>query len=215
MPSLRLAALAAAAFMTFGPVAAVAQQVPAPNDKGQWVEPPRDLPKVSPRGGGGGDPTRNLDFLFEALKVAPDDATAKAVEQRIWAVLMVSKSDTANLLMTRVRSAVEGKDVDLALKLLDSIVTIRPDYVEAWNRRATLHFLRKDYAASLADLAQVLRREPRHFGALSGLGLILHEIGDDKRALAAYRRAAEIYPRLENLAEQIRKLTETVEGRDI
>jgi len=212
MPSLRLAALAVAALFAFGPLAAVAQQVPAPNDKGQWVEPPRDLPKAPPRGG---DRTRNLDFLFGALKVAPDDATAKAVEQRIWAVLMVSKSDTANLLMTRVRSAVEGKDVDLALKLLDSIVTIRPDYVEAWNRRATLHFLRKDYAASLADLAQVLRREPRHFGALSGLGLILHEIGDDKRALAAYRRAAEIYPRLENLAEQIRKLTETVEGRDI
>jgi tetratricopeptide (TPR) repeat protein len=204
-------ALVAAVMAAAGPVTAVAQQVPVPNDKGKWVEPPRDLPKA-PRGS---DPTRNLDFLFEALKVAPDDATAKAVEQRIWSVLMVSPSDTANLLMARVRLAVEGKDTDLALKLLDSIVTIRPDYVEAWNRRATLHFLRKEYGASLADLGQVLSREPRHFGALSGLGLILHEIGDDKRALAAYRRAAEIYPRLENIAEQIKKLSETVEGRDI
>ncbi|HWM83509.1 MAG TPA: tetratricopeptide repeat protein [Pseudolabrys sp.] len=205
------AVLATAVLVAAGPVAAIAQQVPAPNDKGKWVQPPRDLPK-SPRGT---DPTHNLDFLFEALKVAPDDATAKAVEQRIWAMLMVSPSDTANLLMARVRTAVEGKDTDLALKLLDSIVTIRPDYVEAWNRRATLNFLRKDYGAALADLAQVLRREPRHFGALSGLGLILHEIGDDKRALAAYRRAAEIYPRLENLADQIKKLSEAVEGRDI
>jgi tetratricopeptide (TPR) repeat protein len=209
LPLVLLCALATATLAT-GPVA-LAQQVPVPNDTGKWVEPPRDLPKA-PRNS---DPTRNLDFLFEALKAAPDDATAKAVEQRIWSVLVVSQSDTANLLMARVRTAVEGKDTDLALKLLDSIVTIRPDYVEAWNRRATLHFLRKEYGASLADLSQVLRREPRHFGALSGLGLILHEIGDDKRALAAYRRAAEIYPRLENLAEQIKKLSEKVDGRDI
>lgn len=197
------------------PALATAQQAPAPDDRGQWIEPPRELPKTQPKGQRRGDPTRNLDFLFEALKVAPDDASAKAIEQRIWALWMVSPSDTANLLMSRVRTAVEAKDTDLALKLLDAIVTIRPDYVEAWNRRATLHFLRKDYGASLADLTQVLRREPRHFGALSGLGLILQEVGDDKHALEAYRKAVEVYPRLENIAEQIKKLSEKVEGRDI
>lgn len=198
------------------PGVAAAQQVPAPGNRGQWIEPPRELPKVpKAQSRTQRDPTRNLDFLFGALKAAPDDASAKAVEQRIWAVWMVSPSDTANLLMSRVRAAVATKDTDLALQLLDAIVTIRPDYVEAWNRRATLHFMRKDYRASLSDLTQVLRREPRHFGALSGLGLILQEVGDDRHALEAYRKAAEIYPRLGDIAEQIRKLSEKVEGRDI
>jgi tetratricopeptide (TPR) repeat protein len=194
-------------------------QAPSPNDKGKWIEPPadlnhKDLGKEAAKNRRA-DQTRSLDFLFEALKVAPDDSSAKAIEQRIWAAWMVSKSDTANLLMVRARAAAEAKNNDLALQLLTSIVTIRPDYVEAWNRRATLNFMRKDYGAALADLTQVLRREPRHFGALSGLGLILQEIGDEKHALDAYRKAIEVYPRLENIQSQIDKLKEKVEGRDI
>ncbi len=112
---------------------AAAQQTPAPPGEKDWIEPPANLPKAQQ-----GDPTRNLDFLFEALKIAPDETTAKQIEQRIWALWFVSPSDTANLLMTRVRTAVEGKDTDLALELLDKIIAIKPDYVEAWNRRATI-----------------------------------------------------------------------------
>jgi tetratricopeptide (TPR) repeat protein len=173
------------------------------------------VPSPKTRKGKAEDPTHNLDFLFEALKIAPDDTSAKAIEQRIWMLWMISPSDTANLLMGRVRRAVEAKDTALAIKLLDAIVAIRPDYVEAWNRRATIHFMRKDYGASLQDLMQVLKLEPRHFGALSGLGLILQEIGDERHALEAYRRAVEVYPRLENIPDQVKKLQEKVEGRDI
>src|SRR5262249_42446773 len=151
---------------------------------GKMVEPPTKLPQV-PRG----DRTRNLDFLFGALKVAPDDVTAKAIEERIWAVWTLSRSDTANLLMTRVKTAIEAKDTELAVTLLDSIIKIKPDYVEAWNRRATIYYMKKDYGHSLADIREVLKREPRHFGALAGLGLILQDIGDDKQALEVYRRA--------------------------
>lgn len=195
------AAVALAAALWAAPVAA---------ETGSWVEPPAKLPKAQK-----GDPTRNLDFLFEALKVAPDDTTAKAIEQRIWALWFVSRSDTADLLMSRAREAYEAKDIDLVLKLLDAIVVIKPDYVEAWNRRATIYFLQKDYGKSLADISQVLRLEPRHFGALSGLGMILEEFGDDKHALEAYRRAVEVYPRMERIPDQIKKLQEKVEGRDI
>ena len=111
---------------------------PAPGER-QMVEPPSNLPKPQR-----GDRVRNLDFLFEALKLAPDEASAKHIEERIWALWIGSQSDTANLLMTRVKTAVEAKDEDLALKLLASIVEIKPDYVEAWNRRATIYFQKKD-----------------------------------------------------------------------
>ena len=128
---------------------------------------------------------------------------------------MVSRSDTANLLMTRVRKAVEDKDVDLALKLLDAIINIKPDYVEAWNRRATIYYLKKDYGHALADIGEVLKREPRHFGALTGLGLMLQDIGDDKQALEVYRRALAIYPRIERVPDLVKELAPKVEGKDI
>jgi tetratricopeptide (TPR) repeat protein len=207
--------LAAAAFAACAGSSAFAQapksgpEKPAPDSKGEWVHPPAKLPHVA------GDPTRNLDLLFKALKAAPSDETAKAIEQRIWAVWALSRSDTTNLLMTRVRTAFEKRDVDLALKLLDGIVKIKPDYVEAWNRRATIYFTKKDYGRALADLREVIKREPRHFGALSGLGLILQDLGEDKQALDVYRRVLAIYPRMERVPEIVRKLQDKVEGRDI
>jgi tetratricopeptide (TPR) repeat protein len=157
----------------------------------------------------------NLDTLFEALKIAPDEDSAKAIEQRIWAVWTVSGSDTCNLLMARVKAATDAKDYDLALKLLDAVVEIKPDYVEGWNQRATIYYLKDDYAHAIADIGQVLKREPRHFGALSGLGVILQEIGDDKDALKAYRDALKIDPHLENIPDTVKELSIKVEGRDI
>ena len=162
-----------------------------------------------------GERTYNLDTLFEALKIAPDEASAKVIEDRIWALWMVSGSDTCNLLMGRAKAAADGKDYPLAIKLLDAVVELRPDYAEGWNRRATVYYLQKDYAHSLADIREVLAREPRHFGALSGLGAILQEIGDDKHALEAYRRALAIDPHLERVGDVVKTLTEKVEGRAI
>jgi tetratricopeptide (TPR) repeat protein len=190
---------------------ALAYAEPAGAAPRQWVEPPKKLPHVQR----GVDHPRNLNFLFGALKAAPDDETAKAIEKRIWALWMVSRSDTANLLMTRVRKAVEDKDLDLAVTLLDAIVKIRPDYVEAWNRRATIYYMKRDYGRALADIRQVLKREPRHFGALSGFGLILQDIGDDKQALEVFRRALKIYPRIERIPSLVKELSVKIEGRDI
>ncbi len=192
-------------------VLATADGAPARAQQGDWIQPPPKLPHI----GHGGDRTRNLDFLFGALKIAPDDISAKAIEERIWALWVISRSDTTNLLMTRVRTAIEAHDIDLALKLLDSIIKIKPDYVEAWNRRATLYYMKKDYGRALADIREVLKREPRHFGALSGLGLILQDIGDDKQALEVYRRALAVYPRLQRIPDIVKTLKDKVEGRDI
>ena len=179
-------------------------------EPGSWVDPPDKLPRVAR-----GDRTKNLDFLFEALKIAPDADAAKLVESRIWALWNASGSDTTDLLMTRVKAAADGKDLNLAIELLNAVIELRPDYVEGWNRRATLHFTNKDYSASLADIRQVLAREPRHFGALTGLGIIMQEFGEEKLALEAFRRALAVNPHLQKIPDFVKTLTEKVEGRDI
>ena len=195
------------AFLTAALVAAGAAPVAAQSGKRSEQSAKLPQPRV--------DRTRNLDFLFGALKVAPDDVTAKAIEERIWALWTASQSDTANLLMTRVKTAIEAKDLELAITLLDAIVKVKPDYVEAWNRRATIFYMKKDYGHALADIRQVLKREPRHFGALAGFGLILQDIGDDRQALEVYRRALALYPRMERIPDLVKTLQEKVEGRDI
>jgi tetratricopeptide (TPR) repeat protein len=194
------------------PAVASAQdrQVTPPNQQKKILpEPPAKLPKV------GADRTRGLDFLFGALKAAPDQASAKHVEARIWALWLQTPSDTAALLMMRAKAAMEANQMDVAQKLLDSVVKLRPDYIEAWNRRATLYYMRNDYAHSLQDIEQVLVREPRHFGALAGLGIIMQDLGDEKRALDAFRKALAINPHLEKVPDLVKVLTEKVEGRDI
>ena len=208
-PNLGRAILVAA--ILAAPVAALAQDDPKiiPPKQKKLPEAPSRLPKV------GADRTRGLDFLFGALKAAPDEASAKHVEARIWAIWMQTPSDTAALLMLRAKAAMEAQQTDVALKLLDSVIKLRPDYVEGWNRRATLYYLQNDYAHSLADIQQVLTREPRHFGALAGLGMIMQDIGDDKRALDAFRRALAINPHLEKVPELVKSLSEKVDGRDI
>jgi tetratricopeptide (TPR) repeat protein len=182
---------------------------PPPTELPQPVDPPADLPKSK------GDPTQNLDRLFAALKVAPTAESAKYIEGRIWAAWAAAGGDTAAVLMSRVRTATEGKDLDLAIKLLTAIIDIKPDYVDAWNRRAGLHFLKRDFAAAMADLRAVLQREPRHFGAWAGLGMILQDIGDERHALEAFRRAVALHPHIERIPDMIKRLTERVEGRDI
>jgi tetratricopeptide (TPR) repeat protein len=193
------------------PAIASAQDEPraAPPKQKKLPEAPAKLPRV------GADRMRGLDFLFGALKAAPDEASAKHVEARIWAIWLQTPSDTAALLMTRAKAAMDAQQIDVALKLLDAVIKLRPDYVEAWNRRATLYYLQNDYARSIADIEQVLVREPRHFGALAGLGMIMQDIGDEKRALDAFRRALAVNPHLEKVPELVKSLTEKVEGRDI
>jgi tetratricopeptide (TPR) repeat protein len=202
-------AILVAATMAVTPSLASAQGDPHAIQKKRLLEAPAKLPKV------GADRARGLDFLFGALKAAPDDASAKHVEARIWALWMQTPSDTAALLMLRARAAIDAQQIDVALKLLDAIIKLRPDYTEAWNRRATLYYLQNDYARSLADIQQVLTREPRHFGALAGLGMIMQDLGDDKRALDAFRKALAINPHLEKVPELVKQLSEKVEGRDI
>jgi tetratricopeptide (TPR) repeat protein len=199
----------AIAALSAAPVRAQGPRSGAEQPQSKIPEAPAKLPRVD------NHRTHGLDFLFGALKVAPDTESAKAVEARIWAIWSQTPSDTASLLMTRVKTAIDHKEPDVAIKLLDAVIKLRPDYIEAWNRRATLYYLQNNYGKSLSDIREVLTREPRHFGALAGLGMIMQELGDDKRALDAFRKALAINPHLERIPDLVKSLSEKVEGRDI
>src|ERR1700737_3140292 len=135
-----LTAILLTAAIAVAPIPAFAQEPrAAPKQQKKLPEAPSKLPKV------GADRTRGLDFLFGALKAAPDEASAKHVEARIWALWMQTPSDTAALLMMRAKAAMDAQQMDTALKLLDAVVKLRPDYVEAWHRRATLDYLKNEY----------------------------------------------------------------------
>jgi tetratricopeptide (TPR) repeat protein len=156
-----------------------------------------------------------LDDLFDRLAKAQDDREAKGVSGAIERVWMHSGSDTADLLMGRAMQALQRKDYALSQELLNAVVEIEPDWAEAWNKRATVRYLADDAMGSMQDIARVIKLEPRHFGALSGMGFILQRGGFDKGALAAFRKALEISPQQEEIRRLVEKLTLSVEGQGI
>ncbi len=158
---------------------------------------------------------RFINSLYERLSRAEDEEAAKPIEQALWKAWLHSGSATVDLLMEQALSASNEKNNELAMEILDAVVEIEPDYAEAWNRRATLHYLKDDYYSSLADIQKVLAIEPRHFGALSGLGLIMRSLGDDKAALFAFREALKHNPFTDGAKDAVDELTVSVEGRKI
>lgn len=180
-------------------------------------------PLVPPTAGGTADrkaakPENRADILnelFQRLSSSTDSAESGTIAVSIEHVWLESGSDTADLLMVRTVTAIGKGDSDLAAKLLDRIVGIDPTWAEAWNKRATLRFLSGDDRGAMDDISHVLTLEPRHFGALSGMGFILQRNGMKKQALAMIRKAAEIYPHNAELEKVLSNLTLDVEGRDI
>jgi tetratricopeptide (TPR) repeat protein len=156
-----------------------------------------------------------LNLLYDALAKAPNAESAKLIENKIDAVRIQSGSATADLLMARARLSIAAKDNRLALELLNAAVEIAPDYVEARSQRATLYYETKDVARSLADLRVIVAKDPRHYNALVGLGVIFEELGEDKLALDAFRRALALDPYLDGVDEAVKKLSLKSEGRDI
>lgn len=152
------------------------------------------------------DSAEVLDRLFAQLRMAGDENTAAVLENAIQTLWLRSGSPTADLLMKQASDAMNKQNYGAAQIILDTVVELNPDFAEGWNRRATLHFLRRDFVTSLRDIDQVLALEPRHYGALSGRGSILKQQGDGRKALRALRRARQINPTLKNLDERIREL---------
>ena len=141
-------------------------------------------------------PTREqaLDTLFNALAKAETAGQANAIQREIWDIWTQSGSPSIDLLMERSIEAMDSREFDHALELLDEMVLLAPEFPEAWNKRATVLYYLGDGDRSVADIAQTLSREPRHFGALSGLAMIFEERGDFINAAIARDRIRSLMP---------------------
>jgi tetratricopeptide (TPR) repeat protein len=156
-----------------------------------------------------------LSDLYAHLATAESPDAAKKIQATIERLWGYSGSDTVNLLMQRASKALGAKEPDLALKFLDYVVQIAPDYAEGFNRRAYIHFSRNDMASAVGDLRRVLALEPNHFRALDGLAQIWRQIGNAKGALSVVKQLLEIHPHWEGAARMAEELAREVEGQGI
>jgi tetratricopeptide (TPR) repeat protein len=154
-----------------------------------------------------------LDNLYAYLATADSDAQARPIALAIERLWLFADSDTIGLLMDRSARAVSVKNLDLAIKLMDSVVDLAPDYAEGWNRRAYVHYLRNDVERMVGDLRRCLALEPNHYRALDGLAQILRETGQKKAALKAYQRLIEVHPTASGAQDALKDLSRDVDGQ--
>jgi tetratricopeptide (TPR) repeat protein len=156
-----------------------------------------------------------LPALFSKLKAAENVEAALPIEAEIWTIWAESTNDDVNLLMGLGVNAMEREGYGTALELFDKMVEVAPDFAEGWNKRATVLYLIGELDRSHADVEKVLELEPRHFGALSGLGLLYMAQGEAEKALAAFRRALAVNPSMPGPQRWVEELKQTVEGQPI
>lgn len=147
-----------------------------------------------------------LPDLFDKLKSANSPQQAVMIEAEIWKKWYERDSTVGGDSMSEAVEAMGTGRYTVALNLLNKLVSDEPDFAEAWNRRATIHYLLGNYQDSLADIEQALSLEPRHFGALSGIGLIMQQLGENEKALHAFEQVLEISPQNYGAAKSIKAL---------
>jgi tetratricopeptide (TPR) repeat protein len=157
----------------------------------------------------------DLDGLFAQLKRTSNTARASRISAKIWSLWQTSDSRTVDLLTHWARSASSKRKYAAALDLLDQVVTLRPDYAEGWNQRATLHFAMRNFDKSIVDIERTLALEPRHYGALAGLATILESMDRREEALDTWYRALAVYPSMESAQGAVLRLEEDLAGEGI
>ena len=156
---------------------------------------------------------RRLDDLFARLQSTARAGEAQAIEQRIWSIWSETADPQAGILLQEGLSAMAHRRFGDALERFDRMVEQAPHFAEGWNRRATLHYLMGNFHASVLDIQRTLDLEPRHFGALSGLGLIYDAVEQPAAALRSFEAAVAINPHLDTIEQRILELRRQLAGR--
>lgn len=156
-----------------------------------------------------------LTDLYAQLAAAADPESAAPIVGAIEQLWAYSGSPTADLLAARALQMAQTNRSDIAMRMLGVVVELQPDYAEAWNRRAYLHYLDGETELALADLKRVLALEPNHFKALEGLAAILENAGESKSALKAYDSLLKVYPAMPGAKASRDGLAQKLEGQGI
>jgi tetratricopeptide (TPR) repeat protein len=153
--------------------------------------------------------------LYARLAAAKDADETAGIITLLLQAYAESGSDTGDLLLRRARKAISAEEYPDAMKILDATIGLLPDWAEGWNARATARYLDDDYDGSMADVAQTLKREPRHLGALMGMATILEARGKKEDALKVYERALAIAPHWRNAQEAVDRLKASLAGSEL
>ncbi len=154
-----------------------------------------------------------LDALFVQLRAATNPVIARRTEREIWAIWQHPPNDTARQMMRHAQAALDQRDFESAIRLLDKLVAHSPNFAEAWNQRAIVQYFAADYDASLSDIEQTLALEPRHFGAMAGRGQVYLHLNELELALQAFEDALEWNPWMANVRGQIYRIRELISAR--
>lgn len=155
-----------------------------------------------------------VDELFDRLQ-QPDPSDWRMTEREILLEWSKSGSAAMDLLLQRGRDALNDGRTDEAIDHLTALTDHAPNFAEGWNMRATAFFSIRRYGLSIADIQRTLALNPRHFGALSGLAMMLEELGYEADALAAYREALSLTPHRPDLRDAVTRLAILADGTDI
>ncbi len=153
-----------------------------------------------------------LKDLFAELKGATSSLEARVIEAKVWRIWTENGDPRIDALMDRGMNAMSIDDTDTALAAFNEVVKRDDSFAEGFNKRATVEFMRHDFAASVADIERTLALEPRHFGALAGLGQVYLAMNKKAAALKAFEAALAIDPRLENVGKTVKELKQELEG---
>ena len=160
-----------------------------------------------------------LNSLFEKLKIS-NQSEVKEIENKIWKIWTTHPStDRRGYRLTELLAQgdylMTQRKFDRAYEIFSVIISTDPSWAEAWNKRATVLYLLGQYEASQDDIDIVLKLEKRHFGALSGQGLVQTELKNYEKALEGYAEALKIYPLMEAAQTMIPFLKEKIKGDSI
>ena len=147
-----------------------------------------------------------LDTLFDKLQDATDPVAAQTLEAAIWEQWTLVPDVRQQATMMRGIAEMQQREFATSVETFTALVESAPDLSEAWNKRATVHWLMGNFKASLADICETIKREPRHFGAYSGLGMIRAEMGENARAVAAFELARKWNPHIVGIDSEIERL---------
>ena len=135
-----------------------------------------------------------LADLFSRLQTTDDATDAAVATNLIWAIWHQSDDDRINQLMRQGLTQMSSRYYADAVATFSEMIDLDAGFAEAWNKRATVHYLMGDYGASVKDIDRTLELEPRHFGALSGLGLIMVAMENEEAAIAAFEATLAVNP---------------------